>query len=60
MGPPLLRLSQREAAAEAGISKDREVPALRVANVPADTYEAAIERPDPATANYMGSERHAV
>jgi hypothetical protein len=41
--------SQREAAERAGLSKRQEVTAVRVANVPADDFEAAVESDDPPT-----------
>jgi len=41
--------SQRDAARDAGISKRQEVTAVRVANVPADAFELAIESDQPAT-----------
>jgi hypothetical protein len=40
--------SQREVAQHAGISKDQQVQAVRVANIPAEKFEAAIEQPTPA------------
>jgi hypothetical protein len=42
-------LSQREAAESAGISKHQQVQAVRVANVPAATFEAAVESDKPPT-----------
>jgi hypothetical protein len=41
--------SRREAAANAGMSKDQQVTAVRVANVPADQFEAAVESETPPT-----------
>jgi hypothetical protein len=41
--------TQREVAAAAGMSKDQEVQAVRVANVPAEEFEAAIESETPPT-----------
>ena len=43
-------VSQRQAADEAGMSKDQEVQAVRVANVPEDEFEEAFksESPPPA------------
>ena len=35
--------SQREIAKNAGLSKDQEVTAVRVANVPEDEFETAVE-----------------
>src|SRR5258708_11832120 len=43
------KLSQREVAENAGISKHQQVQAVRVANIPEDKFEAAIEQPKPAT-----------
>lgn len=34
---------QREAAAEAGLSKHQQVTAVRVANVPAEDFESLVE-----------------
>ena len=42
-GAPPLLITQRQAAAAAGISKDQARQAVRVANVPADVFEAAVE-----------------
>jgi hypothetical protein len=42
-------VSQRDAAAAAGLSKDQEKQAVRVANVPAAEFEAAVECDDPPT-----------
>ena len=41
--------SQRAAAKQAGMSKRQEVTAVRVANVPADVFEAEIECEQPST-----------
>jgi DNA N-6-adenine-methyltransferase (Dam) len=41
--------SQRQAAAAAGLSKHQEATAVRVANVPAAAFHAAVERAHPAT-----------
>ena len=40
-------ISQREAAADAGMSKDQQVTAVRVAKVPAEQFEQAVESADP-------------
>jgi hypothetical protein len=40
-GPPTL--SRQKAAEDAGISRDQRVTALRVANVPQDEFDAAVE-----------------
>jgi len=41
--------TQRRAAESAGMSKWQEVTAVRVANVPADQFDAAVESPTPPT-----------
>jgi hypothetical protein len=41
--------SRREVAEQAGISKDQQVQAVRVANVPRDQFEAAVEGDNPPT-----------
>jgi hypothetical protein len=41
--------TQRQAADAAGLSKDQEVQAVRVANVPTAEFEAAVESDDPPT-----------
>jgi hypothetical protein len=41
--------TQRRAAEAAGMSKDQEVTAVRVANVPADEFDALVEGDDPPT-----------
>ena len=46
-------LSQKEVSAAAGISKRQAVTAVRVANVPVDQFEAAIEQPKPATVTQL-------
>jgi hypothetical protein len=47
------RLTQRQAADAAGLSKDQEVTAVRVANVPAADFEAALEGDDPPTVTHL-------
>jgi hypothetical protein len=42
-------VSQRKAAADAGMSKDQQVTAVRVANVPEDIFEVAVESDAPPT-----------
>lgn len=42
-------VSQRQAAANAGLSKDQEVQAVRVANVPREVFERLVESDDPPT-----------
>ncbi len=42
-------VSQRQAAEAAGMSVRQELTAVRVANVPADDFEAALESDDPPT-----------
>lgn len=46
---PRLPPTQREVAAAAGLSKDQEKQAVRVANVPAAEFEAAVESDAPPT-----------
>jgi hypothetical protein len=43
------KLTQREAAEQAGLSKDQQVTAVRVANVPAEQFDAAVESDKPPT-----------
>jgi hypothetical protein len=43
------RLTQRDAAAAAGMSERQQVTAVRVANVPEPEFEAAIESEEPPT-----------
>ena len=45
--PP--QVSRSQAAREAGMSREQKQTALRVANVPTDTFEAAVESDDPPT-----------
>lgn len=45
--------SQREAAAQSGMSKDQEKTAVRIANVPAHEFEAAVESDDPPTVTQL-------
>lgn len=40
-------ITQRQAAKDAGLSKDQEVTAVRVANVPQKEFEAAVESENP-------------
>jgi hypothetical protein len=47
------RLTQKEIAEGAGISKHRQVQAVRVANVPPEKFEAAIGQPKPATVTQL-------
>jgi hypothetical protein len=46
-------ISQREAAAAAGMSERQQVTAVRVANVPAERFEAAIESDNPPTVTQL-------
>lgn len=46
-GAPIV--SQRQAAAEAGLSRDQQVTAVRVANIPAEAFERAVESEKPPT-----------
>jgi AbiEi antitoxin C-terminal domain len=48
-GAPIFAPSRREAATQAGISKDQQVTAVRVASVPADQFEQAVESDTPPT-----------
>ena len=41
--------SQRDAAREAGLSERQQVSAVRIANIPAERFERAIEAPTPPT-----------
>jgi hypothetical protein len=43
------KLTQREAAEQAGLSKDQQVTAVRVANVPAEQFEKAVDSDEPPT-----------
>jgi hypothetical protein len=43
------RLTQREAAERARLSKDQEVTAVRVASVPGETFEKLVDSDDPPT-----------
>ncbi len=43
------KMTQRQAAANAGVSKDQEVTAIRVANVPRDVFERLVESDEPPT-----------
>jgi hypothetical protein len=51
--PP--RFSQRQAAKQAGLSKDQEKQAVRVANVPDDDFDAAVESDDPPTVTELAA-----
>ena len=42
-------ISQRDAAEDAGLSKRQQVSAVRIANIPAERFERAIEAPTPPT-----------
>ena len=41
--------AQRDAAEDAGLSKRQQVSAVRIANIPAERFERAIEAPTPPT-----------
>lgn len=43
------KLSQKDAAEQAGISKHQQVQAVRVANVPQDQFDKAVDSTTPAT-----------
>jgi hypothetical protein len=47
------KLSQKEMAERAGISKRQQVTAVRVANVPEDTFNEAVEAVRPATVSRL-------
>jgi hypothetical protein len=47
------KLSQREVAEAAGLSKDQQVQAVRVANVPAELFEELIESENPPTVSAL-------
>ncbi len=42
-------VSQRQAASKAGLSKRQEKTASRIAKIPAEKFEAAVESDDPPT-----------
>lgn len=48
-GAPTFAPSQREVAEDAGMSKDQQVTAVRVANVPEQAFEQAVESETPPT-----------
>lgn len=48
-------VSQRQAAADAGMSKDQEVQAVRVARVPPQEFEAAVESEQPPTVTALAA-----
>lgn len=48
-GTPTLAPSRREVAEDAGMSKDQQVTAVRVANVPVQAFEQAVESETPPT-----------
>lgn len=47
--------SQREAAAQAGMSTHQEADAVRVANIPLEDFEAAIESDNPPTLSQLAA-----
>jgi len=53
-------VSQRRAAALAGFSERQELTAIRLANMPAQAFEAAVERDRPATITELARPRLAV
>ena len=55
-GPPV---SQTQAGADAGMSKDQQVTAVRVANVPADEFERQAESERPPTVTQL-AKRHSM
>jgi hypothetical protein len=48
-GTPTKLLTQRQAAEQAGMSKDQEVQAVRVARVPIETFDGLVESEQPPT-----------
>lgn len=48
-------MSQRRAAEAAGLSKNQEAQAVRVANVPTEEFEAAVEGDDPPTVTQLAA-----
>lgn len=48
-GAPTFVPSRADAARHAGMSRDQSITAVRVANVPADRFESAVERDAPMT-----------
>jgi hypothetical protein len=51
------KLSRAQAAREAGLSRDQKRDALRVANVPGEEFEAAVESEDPPIEPARGGDR---
>ncbi len=49
VGTDTFDMSQREAAEQAGLSKRQQVTAVRVANVPDEVFEEAVESDTPPT-----------
>jgi hypothetical protein len=47
------RFSQRDAAEQAGLSKRQQVTAVRVANVPQETFDEAVEEGSDGTAELL-------
>jgi hypothetical protein len=56
-GAPTFSPLRREAAEQAGLSKDQQVTAVRVANVPAEQLEKAVESDKPPTAGQAADRR---
>lgn len=50
-----LSISQRALAAQAGMSRDQQVQAVRVANVPQETFERAVEGEEKVTVTKLAS-----
>ncbi len=50
------KLSQREAAEGAGLSKDQQVAAVRVANVNGEVFEAAVEGENPPSVTALAEQ----
>ncbi len=49
-------VSRRQAAAQAGLSKDQQITAVRVARVPESTFEAAVEADHPPTVTKLAAQ----
>ena len=51
--------TMRKAAAEAGMSKDQQVTAVRVANIPAEDFERQADSDTPPTVTEQGTQTRA-
>jgi hypothetical protein len=54
--PPVATVTRSQAAAEAGLSERQKVTALRVASVPAEEFEAAVESDEPPTVTRLAEQ----